>query len=157
MTTAQSRVADLARWIDASSGPRDTPMGGATEIGRYAVIVPCDFDEPPRTDFDAEALPLFVSMEQAEGVATGPIVTDAPASQDHVRERLAHILWKIGTDLAPMAVVGLDDPQEPISGAVERAGADAVNVGTYPVLAVPLYAFSAADRATIAARLPVLP
>ncbi len=157
MTTAQSRVADLARWIDASSGPRRTPLGGDTEVGRYAVIVPCDFDEPPRTDFDAEALPLFVSADQAEGIATGPIVTDAPASQDRVCERLAHILWKIGTDLAPMAVIGLDDPQEPISGAVERAGASAVNVGTYPVVALALYALSAADRAIIAARLPVLP
>ncbi len=30
-----------------------------------------------------------------------------------------------------------------------------VNVATYPVLAVPLWAFSAADRATL--RLPVIP
>ena len=51
----------------------------------------------------------------------------------------------------------LDDPQEAISGAVERAGADAINPATYPVVAVPLWAFSAADRAIIAARLPVLP
>lgn len=157
MTVAQSRLADLARWIAASSGPRRTPLGGETEIGRYAIIVPCDFDEPAPIDADPEALLLFVSVEQAEGVDTGPIVTDAPASQDHVRERLAHILWKIGTDLPPMAVVGLDDPLEPISGAVERAGAAGVNVGTYPVVAVALYAFSAADRATIAERLPVLP
>ncbi len=157
MTTAQSRVADLARWIDASSGPRRTPLGGATDVGRYACIVPCDFGEGPPIDFDAEALPLFVSVDQAEGVATGPIVTNAPASQDHVREQLAHILWKISSDLPPMAVVGLDDPQEPISGAVERAGADAVNVGTFPVVAVALWHFSAADRAIIAERLPVLP
>ena len=157
MTTAQSRVADLARWIAASSGPRSTPLGGDTEVGRYAVIVPCDFDEPPRTDFDAEALALFVSVEQAEGVATGPIVTDAPASQDKAVMRLGHVLWKIGTDLPPMAVIGLDDPLEPISGAVERAGAEAVNLATYPVVAVPLRAFSAADRAIIGARLPVLP
>jgi hypothetical protein len=56
-----------------------------------------------------------------------------------------------------MALVGLDDPQEPISGAVERAGAAGVNKGAYPVAAVPLWAFSAVDRATIGARLPVLP
>lgn len=155
MTVAQSRLADLARWIAASSGPRRTPMGGATEIGRYAVIVPCNFDEAPPVDFDAEALPLFVSVEQATGVDTGPIVADAPASQDKAAMRLGHVLWKIGTDLPPLAVVGLDDPQEPISGAVERAGADAVNIASYPVLAVPLWAFSAADRASL--RLPVIP
>ena len=157
MTTAQSRVADLARWIDASSGPRRTPLGGETEIGRYAVIVPCDFDEPPPIEADPDCLLLFVSADQAEGVATGPIVTDSPASQDHVRERICHVLWKIGTDLAPMAVVGLDDPLEPISGAVARAGAAGVNKGAYPVVAVPMWAFSAADRAIIAGRLPVLP
>ena len=157
MTTAQSRLADLARWLASSSAPRSTPLGGETDVGRYAVIVPCDFDEAPPIDADPEALLLFVSAEQAEGVATGPISTEAPASQDHVRERLAHILWKIGTDLPPMAVVGLDDPLEPISGAVERAGADGVNVATFPVLAVPMWAFSAADRAIIAGRLPVLP
>lgn len=132
-------------------------MGGDTEIGRYACIVPCDFAEPPRTDFDAEALPLFVSVDQAEGVATGPIVTDVPASQDKAVQRICHICWKAGTDLPPLAIVGLDDPQEPISGAVERAGADAVNPATYPVVAVALWAFSAADRAILAARLPVLP
>lgn len=157
MTVAQSRLADLARWIAASSGPRSTPLGGDTDVGRYACIMPCDFAEPPRTDFDAEALPLFVSVDQAEGVATGPIVTDAPASQDKAVQRICHICWKAGTDLPPLAIVGLDDPQEPISGAVERAGADAVNPATYPVVAVPLWAFSAADRAIIAARLPVLP
>jgi len=39
----------------------------------YACIVPCYFDEAPPVDFDAEALPLFVSVDQAEGVATGPM------------------------------------------------------------------------------------
>lgn len=155
MTVAQSRLADLARWLASSSASRSTPLGGATDVGRYAVIVPCYFDEAPPVDFDAEALPLFVSVEQAEGVDTGPVSTEAPASQDHVRERLAHILWKIGTDLPPMAVVGLDDPDEAISGAVERAGAAGLNVANYTVLAVPLWAFSAADRATL--RLPVIP
>ena len=132
MTVAQSRLADLARWIAASSGPRSTPMGGETEIGRYAVIVPCYFDEAPPVDFDAEALPLFVSVDQAEGVDTGPVSTEAPASQDYALQRLAHILWKIGTDLPPMAIVALDDPQEAISGAVERAGAAGLNVA--PIL-----------------------
>lgn len=105
MTTAQSRVADLARWIAASSGPRNTPLGGDTEVGRYAVIVPCDFDEPPSIEGDPGCLLLFVSVDQTEGVATGPIVTDAPASQDKAVMRLGHVLWKIGTDLPPMGLM----------------------------------------------------
>jgi hypothetical protein len=54
-----------------------------------------------------------------------------------------------------MAIIGLDSPDEAISGAVERAGAAGVNVASYPVLAVPLWAFSADDRASL--RLPVIP
>lgn len=154
MTTAQSRLADLARWLASSSKARRTAFTD-TPVGRYAVIVPCYFDEAPPIDFDVEALPLFVSMEQAEGVATGPVVTIAPPSQDRAFQRLSHISWKCGTDLPPMAVVGLDDPQEPISAAVERAGAAGVNVASFPVIAVPLWAFTPKERASL--RLPVLP
>lgn len=157
MTVAQSRLADLARWIDASSGPRGTPLGGDTEVGRYAVIVPCDFDEPPSIEGDPGCLLLFVSVDQAEGVKIGPIVTAAPPSQDKAAMRLNHICWKAGTDLPPLAIVGLVDPDEPIADAVQRAGAGGINTATFPVLATPLWAITPADRAIIAARLPVLP
>lgn len=132
-------------------------MGGNTEIGRYACIVPCDFAEPPPIEGDPGCLLLFVSAEQASGVQTGPIVTVAPPSQDKAGMRLGHVVWKIGTDLPPLAIVGLVDPNEPIADAVARAGADTLNPATYPILATPLWAITPADRAIIAARLPVLP
>lgn len=125
MSVTQSRLADLARWLASSSKPRHMAFT-ETPVGRYVCIVPCYFDEAPPIDFEAETLPLFVSMEHAEGVKTGPIVAAAPPSQDRARERLAHIVWKIGTDLPAMAIVGLDDPQEPISAAVERSNAAGV-------------------------------
>jgi hypothetical protein len=140
---AQSRLAAIVDWIGRSSAGRVAPLGGQVSVGPYAVLVPCDFSAPPRTDFAASALPLFVATEQADAVKLPPIDTDAPDSQDHLRERLAHVLWRIqaGT-LPPCAVVGLNDPLEPISDAVARAGAAGVDTTSYPVLATPLWAFS---------------
>lgn len=54
-----------------------------------------------------------------------------------------------------MAFVGLSDSQEPISAALERAGAAGANIASFPVLAVPLRAFMPRKRAAL--RLPVLP
>ncbi len=157
MTVAQSRLAEFVAWLNLSSAQRKSPLGDKINVGRYAVIVPWDLSEPPRTDFASEALPLYVPTEQAEGVSTGPVAIDAPASQDHVDKRLAHILWKIGEGLPPMAVIGLDDPAEVISEAAQRAGADGVDLSAYPLLAAPLWALSATQRAEIETKLPVLP
>lgn len=59
---AQQRLAELTDWIGRSSVARSAPLGGQIGVGPYAVIVPCDFDAPPRNDFAAAALPLFVSI-----------------------------------------------------------------------------------------------
>lgn len=155
MNVAQAHLAELADWIARSSVARAAPVGGQVSVGPYAVIVPCDFDAPPRTDFAAAALPLFVASDQAEAVKLPPIDTCAPDSQDHLRERLAHVLWRVqaGT-LPPCVVVGLDDPLEPISGALSRAGAADVDTTAYPVLATPLWAFSPDEL--IGLKLPLL-
>lgn len=157
MNIAQIRLSALATWLASSSASRKSPLGDATDVGRYACIVPSDFAEPPQVGGFPGSLMLFVSNEQAEGVNTGPVVGAAPPSQDREAARLGHILWKIGTDLPPMAVVGLETPEEAIADAVERAGASGVDLDTVPLLAVPLYALSTVDRRAIAARLPVLP
>jgi len=143
VTSAQARLAEIADWIGRSSVARVAPVGGQVSVGPYAVIVSCDFDAPPRTDFAAAALPLFVASEQADGVKLPTIDTHSPDSQDRLRARLAHVLWKVRQgDLPPCAVIGLNDPLEPISDAVARAGAADLDVTTYPLLATPLWAFS---------------
>jgi hypothetical protein len=53
------------------------------------------------------------------------------------------------------AIVPLIDPQEPISAAVARAGADGLDMTMFPVLAAPMWAFADADRNAM--RLPFLP
>jgi len=155
VTVAQARLAELADWIARSSVARTAPLGGQVSVGPYAVIVPCDFDDAPRTDFAAAALPLFVANDQAEAVKLPPIDTDAPDSQDYLRERLAHVLWRMeaGT-LPPCVVVGLNDPLEPISDALASVGAAGVDRSAYPVLATPLWPFSPDEL--VGLKLPLL-
>lgn len=156
MSVAQARLAELGDWIARSSVARSAPMGGQISVGPYAVIVPCDFDAPPRTDFAAAALPLFVAIDQAEGVKLPPIDTNSPNSQDHLCERLAHVLWRLRAGTLPAcAVVGLSDPLEPISDAVACAEAAGIDPTAYPVLATPLWAFSPDELEGL--KLPLLP
>ena len=94
----------------------------------------------------------------------------APPSQQRAFFRLNHLLFKLedaaldlpwrghapGDQLPLCAVIGLDDPDAPISGAVDAAGAGAVDLDAVPLLAVPLWALSPKERAEIEARLPFL-
>ena len=156
MTVAADRIAELTAWLAKSSSSPSKRMGEGTLIGPYAVMVPCDFAEPPEPAFDENALPLFIDARQAVGLSLPPIVTEPPASQDRAAERLGHIRWLIeGGTLPRCAIVPLTDPEEPISAAVERAGADGLDVTTFPVLCVQMWAFSVAHRAAL--RLPLLP
>lgn len=172
MTTAAARLAALAAWLDRSSAQRLSPLGDRVLVGRFAEILPWDFDEAPTSDFAEHALPLFVPFEQATGVAL-PETADltAPPSQDRAFFRLNHLLFRLedaaldlpwrghapGDQLPLCAVIGLDDPDAPISGAVDAAGAGAVDLDALPLLAVPLWALSPKERAEIEVRLPFLP
>lgn len=71
--------------------------------------------------------------------------------------RLGHLIWRIQDGTLPAcAIVGLDSSAEPILAAVERAGAGAVDLATFPLLCAPLWALSPAYRAEIAPGLPML-
>lgn len=57
-------------------------MGEALLVGRFAEILPWDFDELPTTDFAEHALPLFAPFVQATSVALPEIANlTAPLSQ----------------------------------------------------------------------------
>jgi len=155
VNVAQARLAKIADWIGRSSASRAAPVGGQVSVGPYAVIVACDFDAPPRADFAAPALPLFVAIDQADDVKLPPLETGAPDSQGSAVDRLAHVLWKVRQgDLPPCMVVGLNDPLEPISDAVASAGAAGVDTAAFPVFATPLWAFSPGELERL--KLPLL-
>jgi hypothetical protein len=170
MTLAATRLTALAGWLDRSSKDRRSPMGDNVLVGRYAEILPWDFDEPPTTDFAEHALPLFVPQDQAAGVEL-PDVADLsqPAQQIRAFFRLQHVLFRIGdaklalpwrgkaeADHLPVcAVVGLTNPEMPLWDAVDAAGGADVDLNTFPLLCVPLWAMSPKERAQL--KLPFLP
>lgn len=172
MTTAATRLAAMAAWLDKSSANKRSPMGDRVLVGRYAEILPWDFDELPTADFAEHALPLFVPMDQATGVAL-PEVADlsAPFGQMRAFFRLNHLVFRLedatldlpwrgqaqGDKLPICAVVGLTDPGMTLWDAVDAAGAGDVDLNAVPLLCAPLWALSAKERAQIETRLPFLP
>lgn len=120
MPTPQQAISAFADWIAESSKPRKTPLGGVTDVGPYAVLVAQDLSLPPAPSFDPEALPLWIP--QAQAPANLPAIdTDAPASQDHRAQRLAHIVWLVEEGrLPPLQLIDLTDPDEKLQAALDR-------------------------------------
>jgi hypothetical protein len=157
-TLAQQRIAALSAWFDRNSRWGKTPNGDTLIVGRYASVVPWDFETRPFADADLQALLFFVSDAECDGVSLSDYdPSDAIDTQHDVADRIEHILW-LAEDgkLPPVAIVGLDDPAEPISGAVARAGL-AIDLDAVPVLAVPLWPLSDGVRYRLRHRLPHAP
>lgn len=190
MTLAEQRLAELARWLDKSSAsfpspcsakpPRRTffgkPIPHPVEmvvVGRYAEILPWDFDTLPTSDFDPQALPLFVSQSQTEALNLPPVADLSPPSgQGRAFDRLWHMVAKMedarlgldptwrtqdGWQARPCALVGIPSPDMTLAAAVDAAGASGVDLDAVPLLVVPTWHLSAKERVAIGHRLPFLP
>ena len=157
-TLAQQRIAALASWFDRNSRWGTTPNGGTLIVGRYASVVPWDFETPPIADAETQALLFFVSEAECDGVSLSDYDPNDPVLTQHdIADRLTHIIWRAEDQtLPPVAIVGLDDPAEPIAAAVARAGL-AIDLDAVPVLAVPLWPLSDGTRYTLRHRLPFVP
>lgn len=157
MNLAQSRLTELNDWINTRSEQRPAPLSGTVDIGPWAVIVPTALDVAPSPTFDPEALPLWVPEAQAP--ADLPIMkTNAPASQDHMYCRLTHLIWLIEQGrLPPIAIIGLEDDTETMQAAIDRAGADNLDLTICPLLCVPMWALPDDARLPIVRKLPFLP
>ncbi len=120
MTEAQTHLAALPDWIKASSAPRKTSLGGDTEVGPFAVLVPLAADQAPAPTFNPGALPLWVL--QAQAPADLPAIdTSAPASQDHKVQRLGHIVWMVQDGRFPgIQLIDLTDAGETLQAALDR-------------------------------------
>ena len=119
MTEAQTHLAALSDWINASSQNYQTRLA-TVERGPFAVLVPLALDQAPAPTFDPEALPLWVL--QAQAPADLPAIdTSAPASQDHKAQRLAHIVWMVQEGRFPgVQLIDLTDPSETLQAALDR-------------------------------------
>jgi hypothetical protein len=64
--------------------------------------------------------------------------------------RVDHLLrHKLGVDLPDVLTIALDDPGVSLTDALSAEGLDDLNLDDVAVLAVPLWAISATDRAEI--------
>ena len=157
MNAAQQQIAAIGAWLAESSKPCPAPLSGFIAKGPYAVLVPSVLDAVPSPNFDAEALPLFIPQAQApDNLPT--IDTTTPASQDRASDRLGHLLWLMDDGRLPgVAVVGLENPAEPLQVAIDRAGMGALDLTVTPLLCAPLWAMPANSREMLALRLPRWP
>ena len=157
MNAAQQQIAAIGAWLAESSKPCPAPLSGFIAKGPYAVLVPSVLDAVPAPNFDAEALPLFIPQAQAP-YNLPTIDTTAPAGQDRASDRLGHLLWLMDDGRLPsVAVVGLEDPAEPLQAAIDRAGMAGLDLTATPLLCAPLWAMPADSREMLALRLPRWP
>lgn len=158
--TIPDRVALLQRWLDLSSvANAPTPLGGILSVGQFGCVVPVDFNARPPTEFDLQAMPIFVAFDQCDGtgIGTDDFDPEAPDTHKDIADRLSHLCWKItGGELPPLCVVGLETPDEPISAAVERAALGPVALEA-PTIALPLWQLADGPRRRLAATLPYRP
>lgn len=120
MTAAQQALSALADWIAASSQPRKTPLGGDTEVGPFAVLVPQALSLTPAPLQHEDGLPLWLSPDQAPQDLQ-PLPDAPPASQDHKAQRLAHLLWMVQEGRFPgVQLIDLTDPGETLQAALDR-------------------------------------
>ncbi|MDM7956602.1 hypothetical protein [Blastomonas sp.] len=194
MTMAGQSLAWFARWLDASSASRLSPcahkrraprrglLGARMPVveryddilvkGRFAELLPHDFNEPFNGEFGEQSLPLLVSFEHCDGL-TLPEAADLspyPPGQPRVAERVASVrfnaetaakphlspwLGKNGNGWPALCLIGLGDPLQPVADAISAAGADDLDPHV-PVIAIPLWrGFSRKERANVA--LPFVP
>ncbi|MFN3846526.1 MAG: hypothetical protein ACK4RZ_12010 [Paracoccaceae bacterium] len=141
--------------------------------GRFGELLPWDFSKPFDEPYDDQALPLLVSFDQCADVALAEVADlGPPASQLRAFHRLLHIVHRVqdASDAAKagierfkadtfptLALVGMDDPTEPVSAAVARAGADRLGLDAVPVVAVPLWRLARKERAGVRTVLPFIP
>jgi hypothetical protein len=145
-------------------------------VGRYAEIAPVDFSEPPITNFHEHALIFHVSLEQAATLNLPPVMdTSEPIGQGRGFERLKHMWDKLadakfglarrdpawraedGWQDRQCAIFPLYSPDTPIAVHIAAQTPPGVDLTGVPVLAVPVWQFTAKERATIAHMLPFLP
>ena len=165
--------------------PKRTTFGGRiassqpvemVTVGRYAEIAPHDFSEPPIADFHEHALIFHVSVEQAAMLDLPPVMdTSEPVGQGRGFDRLKHIVGKLadaklvlarddrtwrGLDSwqdRQCAVLALFSADTPIADQIAAQTPPGVDLTGVVVLAVPVWRFTAKERATIAHMLPFIP
>ena len=151
--SAADDIGKLVAWITQSSpAKRPAPQYGFVQVPNYACLWPVDpaaADYPDLSVLGERQMPLYVPtvalavpvMDQRLGWSCEAL----PA----VSERLHHILHHVPEsrwDVPPSLAVGIASPATTINAALAAEGL-VVDLTETALIAVPLYAVTAKDRA----------
>ena len=154
MTPAQSDIADIAGWLTETSRMRRTPLGkDQVLIGPYATLLPVDpdgTDWPDLSGLAENGLALLVPTGQMPAAMLKTRLDMPPHGHPPLVGRVEHLFGhKLGIDLPDVLTIALDDPAVSLTDALSAEGLSDLDLDDVAVIAVPLWAIPATDRAEI--------
>ena len=157
MGQAAQDIAAVRAWVKASSPGRYlSPLGDWVFPAPFAALLPIDPDAPagPQVDLSDLADGGLVFL-----VPTGQLA--APFAADRIErivdglpspaDRVAHLFrHRLGVDLPDVLTVALSSPAQSVMDVLTGEGLGDLDLAAVAVLAVPLWAIPADQRATVA-------
>jgi hypothetical protein len=143
-----------ATWSLAASSPakRPAPMHGYVQVSPYACLWPLDpaaADYPDLSVLGERQMPLYVATVALAAPVMDQRLGWSCAALPAVSERLHHVLHHVPEsrwDVPGVLAVGIASPATTINAALAAEGL-VVDLTETALIAVPLYAVTAKDRA----------
>ena len=156
MTPAQSDIKAISDWLTQSSRMRRTPLGkDQILVGPYATLLPIEpssTDWPDLSELAENGLALLVPTGQMPATMPKPRLEMEPHGHPALVRRLGHLFGhKLGVDLPDVLTVALSSPAQSVMDVLTGEGLGDLDLAAVAVLAVPLWALPADQRATVAA------
>lgn len=157
MALAHERLAKLVDWVKQSSASYPTPLRHDTvDVGPFAVFIPWSLNLAPVPNLVGPGhLPLWIPESQAIAGLPPPPVTESPASQPRLSDRLSHLVWTFGDRRFEGALIPLTNPAESLQTALDRH-VPGLDLNLHPALFLPLWPLDADTRAWVDAQLPLV-
>jgi hypothetical protein len=154
MTPAQADIAAIAQWLTDTSRMRRTPLGkDQVLIGPYATLLGVDpdgTDWPDLSGLAENGLALFVPTGQMPAAMPKARLDTPPYGHGPLVGRVSHLFGhKLGVDLPDVLTIALDDPDVSLTDALTAEGLGDLDLDDVAVLACPLWAIPATDRAEV--------
>lgn len=154
MTPAQADMAAIAQWLTDTSRMRRTPLGkDQVLVGPYATLLGVDpggTDWPDLSGLAENGLTLLVPTGQMPATMPKAQLDMSPYGHPPLVLRVEHLFGhKLGVELPDVLTIALDDPAMSLTDALSAEGLVDLDLDNVAVLACPLWAVPATDRAEI--------
>lgn len=154
MTPAQADISAIAQWLTDTSRMRRTPLGkDQVLVGPYATLLGIDSsgtDWPDLSGLAENGLVLFVPTGQMPSTMPKARLEMKPHGHPPLVERVDHLFGhKLGVELPDILTIALDDPAVTLTDALLAEGLGDLDLDAVAVLACPLWAIPATDRAEV--------